>query len=197
MDVEIIDSGSPTYDGIGETVEDWQIVTAIGVIMMGGSNRQASEQSGIAERTLYRLKKLERWKERERDLHADMVGNARSAIIGLLPTARQAIADVFENPDMKGSPTKLAAALAVLDRASHILPDIGDKEIRRIISRVPRSVAQPHTPSMPTEEEQETATPTTDAPEQYGIPASSETSRVRQSVRLRRIEERKIRTDTP
>lgn len=183
-EVEIVDAGGSSYDGIGETIEDWQVIAAIGVITTGGTNDQASEQSGISLRTLYRLKKLPRWKDAEREIHADMIGNARAAIIGMVAKARKAIEEVIDSPDLKGSPTKLAAALSVLDRATHIMPDMTDKEIRRIISRVPRSA---YTPPIPAEEaEQLPATPPAplDAPEHYGIPASPQ---VRESVRQRRI----------
>jgi hypothetical protein len=86
--------------------------------------------------------------------------------------------------ESKGSPTQYAAAIAVLDRVSAIGgPVMDDKQIKRIITRVPQRqiTAQQAAELLELPEEDEAPqSPTLNAPEYWNIPQSRRSVRDKQ-----------------
>lgn len=167
------------------------------LLMQRKTIEEVARVTGMHHQNIRDIKKREGYRRVAREIYADVVADARAHLLGLMKDATEAIAQVLENPDMKGSPARLAAAFGVLDRAQHIMPADDGKEIRRILTRVPRPDALPTAPSDAEGEPEASDTlrvtsgaPTpVDAPEAWGLPAA------RRSVIARRIEERDRTSD--
>jgi len=200
---EIVSPGE--FAGVEDdpAVQEIYARVAIG-IMSRQTVPQIARELGMHPMNVTDIKKREGYRRVAREIYADTVASGRAHLLGLIQQATEAVAEVLEDPSAKGAPARLAAAFGVLDRAQHIMPADDGKEIRRIISRVPRPDALPVAPSGEEAALQAgdtsigISTPPTpsqplDSPEVWGLPAA------RRSVIARRIEERKegmYRADT-
>lgn len=192
MQVEILDPGRSE---LSDPVFDHTCAVIILGLLERKKVKVIADSLGITVEQVRQIRHSERYRQIGREMFADVVDEARTGLIGLLGDAIGTIAEILQDASGKGDPTRLAAALAIIDRANHVVPENIEGQIRRIISRVPRSseLASGQTPPQETGGEPaatvapaQPATYPIDAPENYGIPAS-----VRRSVMREVREERK------
>lgn len=203
--MEIISPGGIQFPG-GDAGEDDPAVQAIYAevaiaIMDRKTIPQIARELGMHPLNVQDIKKREGYRRVAREIYADTVAAARASLLGLMSEATEAIAQVLADPSSKGAPARLAAAFGVLDRAQHIMPADDGKEIRRILTRVPRPEALPEGLGEAEGDNEsgntsgDTSTPPTpsgtpvDAPTAWGLPAGEVNAR--RSVVARRVGERR------
>lgn len=191
MQVEILDPGRSE---LSDPVFDHTCAVIILGLLERRKVKVIADSLGITVEQVRQIRHSERYRQIGREMFSDVVDEARTGLIGLLGDAIGTIAEILQDASGKGDPTRLAAALAIIDRANHVVPENIEGQIRRIISRVPRSseLASGQIPPQETGGESaatvapaQPATYPIDAPENYGIPAT------RRSVRQLQVNEQR------
>jgi hypothetical protein len=191
MQTEIVDAGDSNRSGQQQeyTALDLLYLRAMESMLAGQTREEMAEAVGYSHRHIRRWRQTERWRELWNEVAGDQLIHIRSQLIGLGGISIRTLRALVEDGSEKGAPTRAYVAFGILDRIKHIAPIEQDGQIRRIISRVPRSE---QLPVMPMDMESGEASqlpvqsPTPlDAPEYYGIPAS-DIPQTRLSVRERR-----------
>jgi hypothetical protein len=177
METVLVDPGSsePTSNDAEYTPLDMLYIEAMGHLLRGVTTDEAAAAVNISSRHLRRWKNTPRWKELARELYGDVIDNARAQLVGLTGMAVRTIKEVMQDAETKGAPTRLAAAIAVIDRAATTVGPADDKQIRRIITRFPqRQITAQQAAELPElpEDEPEQQSPTLNAPEYWDIPQS-------------------------
>lgn len=194
MQAEIIDPGDSNRASSDEeySAMDLLYLRAMGAMLEGKDADDVAATVGYSDRQIRNWKKTERWRELWNQVAGHQVGLIRAQVIGLGGKSVKMLRSLLEDSSAKGAPTQAYVAFGILDRIRHVVPTEDDAQIRRIISRVPRSA---HTPAIPAEEADtppaapsERARGQLDAPENYGLPVGNQ---VRQSVMRQVREERK------
>lgn len=192
MRAEIVDPGDSNRASDDDEYSplDLLYLNAMAQLLAGNSTDEAGKEIGYSGRQIRNWRQTERWRELWSKVAAEQVANIRAQLIGLGGKSIQTLRTLVEDGSEKGAPTRAYVAFGILDRIKHIAPVEEDGQIRRIISRVPRSEQLPVMP-MHMESGEASELPVTppaplDAPEHYGLPTSEQ----RHSIRARQMAER-------
>lgn len=203
MQTELIDPGDSQRASEQEEYSplDLLYLAAMSAMLEGQTMDEMAKTVGYSERHIRRWRQTERWRELWSKVAGEQVAAIRAQLVGMGGRAIRTLRALNEDGSEKGAPTRAYVAFGILDRIKHIAPTEEDRQIRRFISRVPRSEQLPVMP-MHMESGEASELPVTppaplDAPEHYGLPTSERRSVRMQTIAEQRRSSRFVREATP
>lgn len=194
MRTELVDAGDSAHASEQQEFSalDVLYLRAMAEMLAGHDPREVGKAVGYSDRHIRRWKQTARWRELWNMVAGEQVSNLRAQLIGLGGNAIKSLRSLVDDASEKGAPTRAYVAFGILDRIQHVAPAADeDKEIRRIISRIPRSTQLTSTPDTSTPDNTPEVLPMDAETGEAILPGQGDLSRARESVRLRRISERR------